>query len=221
MTSAREETEVLDPEVDEDLGPLGDELPPRPRRRWLTPLTGGLLAVLVAACGFLAGVLVEKSQSSSSTASSAAGRRAALLGAASAASGGGGRAGGGTFSGAGATVGQVTTLRGDTLYVSTVNGNTVEVKIPSGEKISQTTNASPSAIHPGDTVIVQGGPASDGTVTATSVRDTPAGVSAGGGLGGLFGGGGGGGGAGRSGGGSSSGGNQGGGSGGSQLFGPG
>src|SRR5262245_23172028 len=39
-----------------------EELPPRPRRKLLTPLTGALLAVLIAAGGFIGGVLVEKGQ---------------------------------------------------------------------------------------------------------------------------------------------------------------
>ncbi len=52
------------------------ELPRRPRRRLLSPVPLALLGVLLAACGFIAGVLVEKGQASSS--SSAAGSASSL-----------------------------------------------------------------------------------------------------------------------------------------------
>src|ERR1700722_558138 len=46
------------------------ELPPRPRRRLLgaggNPIALGLLAVLLIACGFIGGVLVEKGETPSS-----------------------------------------------------------------------------------------------------------------------------------------------------------
>jgi hypothetical protein len=76
-----------------------EELPPRPRRRLLgtggNPIFLALLGVLLIACGFIGGVLVEKSETSSSPGSSAAGlasRFAALRSA----------AGGSTTSGSGA-----------------------------------------------------------------------------------------------------------------------
>lgn len=169
-----------------------DELPPRPRRRLITPVTGALLALFVAAAGFVAGALVEKGQADSS--SGGVTRRSAGFGA-RAGGGGlglGGTPGGGTRAGgAGATVGQVTTLQGGTLYVNTLQGNTVEVRIPAGERISQTISTGVKAIHPGDTVVVQGSPGSDGSITAISVRASAATVTgAGGGSAQLFGGGG-------------------------------
>jgi hypothetical protein len=70
-----------------------EELPPRPRRRLLgtggNPLILALLGVLLIACGFIGGVLVEKGQTPSSSSSGAAGlasRFAALRGAAGAGS---------------------------------------------------------------------------------------------------------------------------------------
>lgn len=172
----------------EDVG----ELPPRERRQLLTPLTGGLVALLLAACGFVAGVLVEKGQVRS-TFTAIAARRAGTGSAvgfgqsrASSGLGGGARPFGG--GGRNATVGQVSTLQGRTLYVTTAGGNTVKVTVPSGEKIDRTLSANVDAIHPGDLVVVQGNHARDGTVTATSVRATAAGAqSAAGGLQGLFG----------------------------------
>ena len=48
------------------------ELPRRPRRRLLGPIPLALLGVLLVACGFIGGVLVEKGQGSSSSSGGAA-----------------------------------------------------------------------------------------------------------------------------------------------------
>ena len=79
---------------------------------------------------------------------------------------------------------------GSTLYVKDSDGNTVRVKTTSHSKINRTATASVGAIHPGDTVIVQGTKSAGGTITATQINATSS--SAAGGLAGLFGGGGGG-----------------------------
>lgn len=160
-----------------------EELPPRPRRRLLTPLTGGLLALLVAAGGFIGGVLVEKGQSSG-TSPSFASAAARFAGAASQANGSGGRRGFGALFGGGGrpggdggrqlTAGQVSSLEGRTLYVKTAQGNTVRVHVPAGESVSRTVTTGVHAIHPGDSVIVQGTSGRGGTITATSVRATEA-----------------------------------------------
>ncbi len=50
-----------------------EELPPRPRRRLFTPIPVALFGVLLLACGFIGGVLVEKGQTSSTSSSSASG----------------------------------------------------------------------------------------------------------------------------------------------------
>lgn len=171
-----------------------DELPPRPRRRLLTPLTGALLAVVLTACGFVAGVLVEKGQTGTGgTAGAAAGLRRGGFGLGAAASTGS-AAGAGSAAAAGAranaTIGQVANVQGRTLYVTTTSGDTVAVKVPAGETLTRATTASVAAVHPGDTVIVQGATGPDGSVTASSVRATAANASTGGfgGLGGLGGG---------------------------------
>jgi hypothetical protein len=62
-----------------------EELPPRPRRRLLTPIPLTLLAILAIACGFIGGVLVEKGQGGSTSGAAAGGgafasRLAALSG---------------------------------------------------------------------------------------------------------------------------------------------
>ena len=118
-------------------------------------------------------------------------------GARAAAGGGAGGAGGavrGGFAGPGgpqgnATVGSVANKRGSTLYVKDSDGNTIRVKTTSHSKINRTATATAGAIHPGDTVVVQGTKSSSGTVTATQINATSS--AAAGGLAGLFGGGGG------------------------------
>ena len=53
--------ELLEPSPDGDWEePVKEELPPRPRNRLLAPLPLALIAVLIAATGFLGGVLVQK-----------------------------------------------------------------------------------------------------------------------------------------------------------------
>ncbi len=177
-----------------------EELPPRPRRTLLTPLTAALALVLIGACGFIAGVLVEKGQSNSGNAAgSAFARRArAFFGGGA---GGAGRGGAGGFAGGGgggptagglgaAVIGQVASLRGNTLYVVDQQGSTIKVKLVKGGSVTLTDKSSVSKVHPGDSVVVQGSRRSDGTVAASSIRSTASSIG-GGALGGLLGGGGG------------------------------
>ena len=75
------------------------------------------------------------------------------------------------------TFGQVKLIDGDNLYVTNAQGNTVKISAAS----AQITTSQPGTLNdlkPGETVIVQGQTAKDGTVNATS-------VSTGGGGGGL------------------------------------
>jgi hypothetical protein len=65
----------------------------------------------------------------------------------------------------------------------------VRVKTTSHSKINRTAATTADAIHPGDTVIVQGTKSSSGTITATQINATASGAT--GGLAGLFGAGGG------------------------------
>jgi hypothetical protein len=185
-----------------------EELPPRPRRRVLTPLPLALLAALAIACGFIAGVLVEKGQggsssaggtgggalasrlsalrgggarsgaSSGSSSASASSAPAAEAGAAGGLSRTGGRTGAG---GAGATIGQVAFVSKGTLYVTTTEGDTVKVTAATGASITKTVKAKVASIHPGETVIVTGATAANGAVAASAIRVGSAGA---GGLGG-------------------------------------
>ena len=175
-----------------------EELPRRPRGRLLAPLPIALLCVLLTACGFIGGVLVEKGQAGSGAAggSGLAGRFAALRSAAGTPAAGAGATGAAARSalgtgagggGGGATIGQVAFVQGSTLYVTDSSGNTVKVKTSAASTVTKTVSGSVHAIRPGEQVVVSGTTASNGTVTAESIR---VGGSAAGGLAGLFGGGG-------------------------------
>jgi hypothetical protein len=169
------------------------ELPRRPRRRLLSPVPLALLGVLIAVCGFIGGVLVQKGQGSSTasaagSASSLASRFAALRAGASGAAGssaaGTSSAAGGLLgAGGGATTGTVAYISGNTLYVTTAEGNTVKVTTSAGTTVTKTVKADVTGIHPGEAVTVTGAGESGGTVSAESIR-----VGGGaGGLGALFG----------------------------------
>ena len=156
-----------------------EELPRRPRRNLATPLTATLAAVLIAALGFIGGVKVQKS-----SADSPSGARA---GAFARGGGTGGFTPGGGGASSDATVGTVANVNGKTLYVTDSSGATIRVKTTSNSKIARTAVAKVGAVHPGDTVIVQGTKSSSGTVTATSVTATAKNATSG--LAGRFGGG--------------------------------
>jgi hypothetical protein len=164
------------------------ELPRRPRRRLLSPVPLALAGVLLAACGFIGGVLVEKGQASPSSPAGAGGalaaRFAALRGGASGATG---SAGGAGFAaarlGAGATTGSVAYISGSTLYLTTSEGNTVKVTTSPASSVTKTVKSDVKSIHPGETVVVTGAPGANGSISAEAIRVG----GAGGGLGALFG----------------------------------
>lgn len=188
-----------------------DELPRRPRRRLLgvggNPIPVALIGVLLVACGFIGGVLVEKGQSSSGVSSSASGLASRFVALRSGAAAGGGSglgsrsaAGGapGAFVGGagtgGTTIGQVAYVSGHTLYVTNSEGNTIKVKTSAASAISKTIKSEVKGIHPGETVLVSGSAGANGTIRAESIRVGQAGSAP---LGALLGGAGGLGGAGR------------------------
>ena len=168
-----------------------EELPRRPRRRLFSPVSLAMLGVLVTACGFIGGVLVEKGQTSSGSSSGAApaslsSRFAGLRGGASAGSSTAGGSGGpSAASGARGrpVAGQVAYLRGKTLYVTTAEGNTIRVTTSAGTNVTKTVKAPVDGIHPGETVTVTGTTGANDTIAAESIS-----AGAGGALGALFGG---------------------------------
>jgi hypothetical protein len=85
----------------------------------------------------------------------------------------------GLFGGAGAaggnaTLGTVSNMSGDSLYVTDTSGNTVKVTLSSATKVTKNVAVGKDAVRPGDLVVVAGAKGSDGTVSATTVNDTGA-----------------------------------------------
>jgi hypothetical protein len=135
-------------------------LPPRPRRRAVTPVGAAAGAVLIGALGFLGGVELQKSR-----ASTAAPSFPRL---------GGFQPGGGQQpqAQADATIGEVASVDGAAFYVTDQTGNTVKVKTSKRSTVTRSALAEADEIHPGDTVIVTGETAASGTVVASSVIAT-------------------------------------------------
>jgi hypothetical protein len=152
---------------------------PRKKR---TSLLTVLLALAVVGVGcFILGVEIEKRHVG--TGGGAGSGRAAAFAAAGGSTasaggfrgggrgfgGGGGGAGGFGAGGGGSTIGQVSTIKGNTLYVTSFTGNTVKVVTNAGTSFSKSAKANVRDVYPGDTVVVQGTTAANGTVRATSV----------------------------------------------------
>lgn len=187
-------------ELDADAGWLDEseereELPRRPRRRLLTPLSLCLLGALLIAAGFIAGVQVQKGEETSSASSGATGASVASrlgarrAGGASSTATSSGKAAAGGFPGLGAsgarpTTGTVAYLAGNTLYVTNAEGNTVKVDTSVATSVTKTVNAQVNGIHPGEAVTITGTTGASGAVSAESIS---VGSSAGG-LSALFGG---------------------------------
>jgi hypothetical protein len=144
---------------------LEQELPERPRRKLVTPVRAALAAGLIAAAGFIGGVEVQKAQGGSSS----SGARAGFPGGGAS---GAPPAGFGGQQQSNATVGSVKSKDGKTLYVTDSNGNTIKVETTSNSKITRSATASSGAIHPGDSVVIQGSKSSSGVVTATQITAT-------------------------------------------------
>lgn len=165
--------------------PVEEEAPPpRRRRRRLTPVSGGLAAVVLATAGFIAGVQVQKGQSDDGGTTGGGGARAGFA----ARLGGAAPAGAGAAQGnasSGATVGTVANVKGSTLYVTGADGTTTKIRTNGDSKVTRNAESSARAVHPGDSVVVQGTENRSGSVTATSIAATAKGVAAFGGLSGL------------------------------------
>jgi hypothetical protein len=157
------------------------------------------MLVLFAACGFIGGVLVQKNQQSGSTSvlGAASSRFGAGATGASGASGAGGGFsrfaslfGGGGAAGSGDTIGTVTDISGDKLYVTTAAGTMTEVITTPESKITKSESVGAKAIEPGDSVVATGVTGASGALTASTVTDSGhAAASAAGGPTSLFGGG--------------------------------
>jgi hypothetical protein len=166
---------------------FGERLPPRPRRRLLTPWTALLFAILLGAAGFYVGVRVEKNHASSSGAgaglagrlsaggtSAKGGFAARFARGTSATSGAGGGFAGGGFPGGGGTAGTIASVNGKTIYLTETSGNTVKVKLNSATTVKKTQTVSKQKLYPGDSLMVTGATGKNGVITATAVTDSGA-----------------------------------------------
>jgi len=164
----------------------------RPRRQFFNRRSAALIALVTCAAGFYAGVRVEKSQLGGTQSSAGLSLPAALggnstsrsSGGAGASSGSGSRGGfpgGGTpFASGNASFGTVSSVSGNTIYMTDSSGNTVKVTLSSATKLTKTVTVDKAAVRPGDTVVVQGLKNKSGTLAATSLSDSGASSSGGG-----------------------------------------
>jgi hypothetical protein len=167
---------VTDPDVDDDW----DDAPITPRAR--APRATKLLVVAaVAAAAFAGGVFAQRSwgagSGGSGTGTARGGGPAQLAGSGGNATRRFGNGPGGA--GGQATIGQVSYVKGSTLYVTSAGGGTVKVSVPKGTPVTTSVTSDIGAVRPGDTVVVRGTAGKNGTVRAQS-------VSVGGAGGGLF-----------------------------------
>ncbi|MFI9639082.1 hypothetical protein ACIG87_03295 [Micromonospora sp. NPDC051925] len=147
-------------------------------RRWWNRTTLALGALVLVLAGFLGGVHVqqrwgeESSTAGSGRAGFPGGVPTAFPGAAGRGQSGTGPGGGGAPGGATAsatTSGKVKLVDGDTLYVETADGTLITVRTTDATMVRTAKPSKLSALKAGQSVTVQGGSATDGTVTATAV----------------------------------------------------
>jgi hypothetical protein len=186
------DTDPVQPTTD-DLFPI-ESMTPDPtlltevkRKRVVTPITRGLLALVLVAGAFLGGVLLERSQAKTSSSSALpAGLPAglaALLGGrgangSTATTIPGATGGAGTSS---STFGTVKLVDGKNVYVSDQQGNVVKIATNATTKISVSKDGTVSELAPTKTIVVQGTKGSDGTIIATQISETQGGGAGGGG----------------------------------------
>jgi hypothetical protein len=154
-----------------------DEWPDRGPRKGirLSVPSVALLGLLIAAGGIWGGAALQRSHGTT-TGSSSASSLASLFrsrgGAASLFGGGTGTTAGG------ATTGTVTEVSGSTLYVTNSSGDLVKVTVGPTATVDRNAASSLASLQVGDTVVVEGTKASNGSVSATSVSASAAGVTA-------------------------------------------
>jgi len=136
-----------------------------------------LFALLIAGGGIWGGAALQRSQGSSTGTSSIASAIASRFGATRGTGASGTRGFGGASTAA--ATGTVTEVKGSTLYVTNASGNLVEVTLTPSTSVTRNAKTSLSGLAPGDTVVVQGTTAKNGTVTAASVAATAQGVTSG------------------------------------------
>jgi hypothetical protein len=173
------ETDARDEEreerwIDDESGDGWDDDEPiaaRPRGRLLRPVPLALIALTIAAAGFLGGVLAQKGSAASGAAGGPAGGFAALA----AQREGSAPTTPGASGASAATTGTVTAVEGHTIYVKESDGTVVAVKAGDGSTVTRDSNVAAKKVHPGDTVVVEGSKHGS-TVKASSIAATESGV---------------------------------------------
>jgi hypothetical protein len=163
-------------------GPGDQEFPDEPEDEWedvpVTPrgrmprLTKLLLLCAVAALAFAGGVFANREWGDSGSGSSGRngnGTSASSFFSRLRGNGSSSSNATGAFAGAGATTGQIAYIKGSTLFVTDSSGNIVKVTIPKGLPVTKSVTTTAKALRPGDTVVVRGEQAADGSVKASSV----------------------------------------------------
>lgn len=134
----------------------------RARRKLSSPLNLALAAILIALVAFWLGGMLQDDSSGSAMPTIPSGM--------------GGPPSGSGSGGGSATRGEITSLDGNTLYVSSGDGTTVKVKVKRNAAVTRNANVKASGLHPGDTVTVSGKKDKAGVVKADSVTATQSGV---------------------------------------------
>lgn len=155
--------------------PPASDLLPAARRKGIPRVTIILGVGLLAAATFLAGIEAQKQWGGSSSNGGRFGGRGAAFGAGAGTGttgANGGAQGTGFFRGGGGglATGTVKLVQGSTIFVTTTDGNTVKVTVPSSTTITKSVKTKLSGVQPGDTVTAIGTASSDGVIKATSVR---------------------------------------------------
>jgi hypothetical protein len=145
-----------------------EELAEAPPRRRRARTTVALAAAVLLIGGFAGGVEIEK-RWGSGAATTAAGPAAGILPRAQASAGTAGPAGPGPTTDAGTITGTVKLVDGDTVYITTPQGQTVVVKTSSTTTVATAQGASLKDLTAGSTVSIQGQTGSDGGITATTI----------------------------------------------------
>jgi hypothetical protein len=161
-------------------GDLDAELAARPRRAKPPGPTLYLSAGILLVAGVAGGIQADKLWGGTTTSSAApAGLTAGgTRGQAGDPGVPGGPASGGS---AGMTIGTVQRIDGQTLYLRTVNGQVVKVTISGSTAVRVTKDGALGDLKSGASIVVQGTPGANGTVTATSVSEGGGGGRTGGG----------------------------------------
>jgi hypothetical protein len=170
-------------------GDLDAELAPKPPKMKLPGLTLWLGAAVIAVVGFLAGTQADQAWGSKGNASNnnptARGNGQGggqFPGGGYRQNGQGGFGAGGGGFGGGFTAGTVVKVEGDTVFLKTTDGKTIQVKTTGTTQIRLTKDGKAADLKAGSTVTVRGETGSDGSMTATAVTE---GSGIGGGAGGF------------------------------------